>query len=511
MLFNSLQFLIFFPIVTAGFFLLPHRSRWLWLLLASCYFYMAFIPAYILILAFTIVVDYFAGIWIENARGTRRKWNLGLSLAANVGILAIFKYYGFLAENIELALAAVGASYDIPPLDSYYDTVARAISAMVGMFGVSWESPPVHLLLPIGLSFHTFQAMSYTIEVYRGNQKAERHFGIFALYVMFYPQLVAGPIERPQNLLHQFHERHFFNYDRISAGLLLMAWGFFKKVVIADRLALIVNPVYNQPDEFHGLQVLVATYCFAIQIFCDFSGYSDIALGTAQVMGFTLMQNFRRPYHAASIVDFWRRWHISLSTWFRDYVYYPLGGNRGSAAVWYRNLLIVFMVSGLWHGAKWTFVLWGALHGVFMVLFVASEPSRERFWGRIRAVAPPLVYFRKPLAILITFHVVLLTWVFFRANSMHDAWTLLDHLFVADWWRHSLRPLGNPYEFVVAGVAVAALELAHVIEARREKEQPFFVWLPRPAWRRWGLSYALILAILLFGEFRNQEFIYFQF
>src|SRR5678815_1064118 len=227
--------------------------------------------------------------------------------------------------------------------------------------GISNPVPFLKIILPIGLSFHTFQAMSYTIEVYRGNQKAERNFGIYALYVMFYPQLVAGPIERPQNLLHQFYENHKFDYERVVNGLKLILWGFFKKLVIADRLALYVGAVYNNPTHHTGLSFIMATIFFAFQIYCDFSGYSDIAIGAAKVMGFKLMTNFNRPYFARSISEFWKRWHISLSTWFKDYLYISLGGNRVSVPRWYFNLFIVFLVSGLWHGANWTYIIWGCL------------------------------------------------------------------------------------------------------------------------------------------------------
>jgi alginate O-acetyltransferase complex protein AlgI len=325
MIFNSLEFLLFFPIVSVLYFLLPHKFRWLLLLLASCYFYMAFIPIYILILFFTIIVDYYAGILIENAEVKRKKTYLLLSIFVNIGTLMIFKYYNFFIDNINESFSLLNSSISLPVLS---------------------------LILPIGLSFHTFQALSYTIEVYRGNQKAERHFGIYALYVMFYPQLVAGPIERPQNILHQFHEKKHFSSEFLMSGLRLMLWGFFKKVVIADRLSVYVNGVFDNADEYGSLNLIIAAVFFSIEIYCDFSGYSDIAIGSAKVMGFDLMTNFNRPYLSKNIKEFWSRWHISLSTWFRDYVYIPLGGNRGSKFMKYRNVFIVFVLSGFWHGCK---------------------------------------------------------------------------------------------------------------------------------------------------------------
>src|SRR3954469_1994036 len=302
MLFNSFEFLIFFLAVTSLFFLLPHRARWSLLLLASCFFYMFFKPEYIFILAFTIIIDYFAGLWIEQAKNDRsRKLFLIASLIANIGVLAVFKYYNFLNDQV---------------------------TGIAKLFGYSNHIPYLAIVLPIGLSFHTFQAMSYTIEVFRKNQKAERHFGIYALYVMFYPQLVAGPIERPQNILHQFHEKKIFRYENLVSGIKRISWGLFKKVVIADRLALMVDTVYKDPSQWHGTAILLTIMLFGIQIYCDFSGYSDIALGTAKVMGYNLMENFNYPFRSKNITEFWRRWHISLSSWFNDYVFSPLVINK---------------------------------------------------------------------------------------------------------------------------------------------------------------------------------------
>ena len=401
MLFNSAQFLIFFPLVTALYFLVPHRMRWLLLLAASCFFYMAFVPEYILILGFTIVIDYAAGIVIANSQGARRKQWLVASLVANIGVLVLFKYFNFIG-----------------------DIVSTTVNALMGGRVVDIA---LSIVLPIGLSFHTFQSMSYTIEVYRGRQTAEHHFGIYALYVMFYPQLVAGPIERPQHMLHQFRERHTFDYPRVRDGLQLMAWGMFKKVVIADRLAIAVNQVFGHYLSYDGPTFGLATIFFAFQIFCDFSGYSDIAIGSAQVMGFTLMQNFRRPYHARSIADFWTRWHISLSSWFRDYLYIPLGGNRVAKWRWQLNLLIVFLVSGLWHGAQWTFVAWGALHGFYLLAGIWLAPLTGRLTKLTGLDRIPRL--RVDLQILITFMLVCYAWIFFRADGISQALYISAHLF----------------------------------------------------------------------------------
>jgi D-alanyl-lipoteichoic acid acyltransferase DltB (MBOAT superfamily) len=403
MLFNSAAFLIFFPVVTTAYFLLPHRFRWLLLLAASCYFYMAFIPEYILILAVTITVDYFAGLGLEKFEGRTKRWVLLASILSNIGMLAFFKYFNFANENLAALANFIGWNYPIQSLS---------------------------IILPIGLSFHTFQSLSYTIEVYRGRQKAERHFGYLALYVMYYPQLVAGPIERPQNILHQLHEEHHFEYRRVTDGLKRMAWGMFKKVVVADRMVRFVNPVYADPTSFDGPALMLATLAFAVQIYCDFSGYSDMALGSAQVMGVKLMKNFDHPYFARSISEFWRRWHISLSTWFRDYLYIPLGGNRVSQPRWAFNLFITFLISGLWHGANWTYIIWGALHGTYFVLSALTEP----FWQRLSTLTrlDKFSWLKAVLAMLTTFSLVTFAWIFFRAASLADALYISRHL-VSGW------------------------------------------------------------------------------
>jgi alginate O-acetyltransferase complex protein AlgI len=481
MLFNSLQFLFFFIIVTSIYFVLAHKYRWVWLLAASCYFYMAFVPIYILILGFTIVIDYFAGRWIENAVGKKRKIYLIISLTANIGVLAIFKYYNFINENLTILLHGVDASNSLPYLS---------------------------ILLPIGLSFHTFQAMSYTIEVYRGNQKAERHFGIYSLYVMFYPQLVAGPIERPQNLLHQFREKHNFDYDRITSGLKLMVWGLFKKAVIADRLSILVDTVFNNPQENQSLSILIATVFFSFQIFCDFSGYSDMAIGAARVMGFKLMTNFNQPYQSKTISEFWKRWHISLSTWFKDYLYIPLGGNKVRVPRWYFNLFIVFIISGLWHGANWTFIVWGALHGFYLVFALITRDIREKL--------SKLFYLNSSfLLVCTTFILVAFAWIFFRAKNLSDARYIIGHLF-SDGSKMLSIPsikkiahLGlNKYELLIAICSLFLMAFVHYLQ---RKERLGFVFYHRSVYLRWGLYYMIVLSIITFGVFKKNQFIYFQF
>lgn len=481
MLFNSLTFLLFFPITTIIYFALPHKARWAWLLTASCYFYMFFKPVYILILLFTIVIDYFAGLLLEKTTdpGKKKRW-LVLSLVANIGILAVFKYYNFLNDNISGLYALLGGKNPIPYLN---------------------------ILLPIGLSFHTFQAMSYTIEVYRGNQKAERHFGIYALYVMFYPQLVAGPIERPQNVLHQFHERHYFNYDNAVTGLRLMLWGFFKKVVVADRLSVFTDIVYDSPNDYHGFQIILATVFFAFQIFCDFSGYSDIALGSAKVMGFDLMVNFNKPYFSKSISEFWRRWHISLSTWFRDYLYIPLGGNRVSAGRNYFNQFFVFMVSGLWHGANWTFVIWGSLHGAYLIVARLTGDTRAAIRKALFIDRVPFI--DKVVQGTVTFALVCFAWIFFRAANISTAASIITNGMDISRKQLGLYMLGkDTYNFILCFVFILLMESVHWLLRKKDlnqlmNEQHYLV--------RWIAYVIFVLLIIDFGVFEDKQFIYFQF
>ncbi len=487
MLFNSFEFLIFFPIVTILFFVLPHRFRWFHLLAASCIFYMYFIPVYILILFGTIVIDYFAGIYLEDTLDpAKKKFYLLWSLVANIGVLAVFKYYNFFLDNIN--------------------------EASLSLFDKATALRYLGIALPIGLSFHTFQAMSYTFEVYYGRQKAERHFGIYALYVMFYPQLVAGPIERPQNILHQFHEKKFFDYERFASGMGLMAWGLFKKVVVADNLAGLVNLAYSNPEDKSGLVLLLASYFFAIQIYCDFSGYSDIAIGAARVMGYDLMENFRNPYISRSIREFWSRWHISLSTWFRDYLYIPLGGNRVGKSRWMFNLFIVFLVSGIWHGANWTYIIWGALHGAYLMFAIVKDDYLEKNnSGKILRNN----WLVKIWDVFITFHLVTFAWIFFRAENVNDAFIIIRKIFTPEitpgFFRETINFFAlDPKYFgriiFIIGIIIAFMIADPVIDqiAKRKKE------IQHPLLRI-GLYATLVACIVLLGFFGEVSFIYFQF
>ena len=479
MLFNSLEFAIFFPLVTGIYFLLSQRWRVHWLLMASCIFYMAFIPAYILILFVTILIDYVAGIYLERVRDEFRKPLLWMSIFSACAVLFIFKYFNFFADSF------VG---------------------LTGLFGWHVSRHIASIILPIGLSFHTFQSLSYVIEVYRGRQKAEHNLVVYATYVMFFPQLVAGPIERPQNLLHQFREWHEFNYTNVTEGLRRMAWGFFKKLVVADRLALYVNDVYSAPRNYTGLQLTIASVFFAYQIYCDFSGYSDIAIGAAQILGFRLMENFRTPYYSLSISEFWQRWHISLSTWFKDYLYIPLGSNRVSRSRHIINLLITFGLSGLWHGANWTYVVWGILNGTYLVCGFLTKQWRDRFFATIGLTE--LTATRRAIMLATTFTLTTFAWILFRARSIGDAAYVFTHL-ASNWDFHRLAT-DQFYmrQFPVAVLSILALEIGQRLS--KTIAIPTIVGrLPMPA--RWTLYAGFVMMVLMFGVYKQMQFIYFQF
>lgn len=461
MLFNSLLFLFFFLIVTSFYYVLPQRLRWFWLLIASCYFYMYFKPEYILIIFFTIIIDYFAAILINAATGAKRKFFLVISLVTNIGVLAYFKYFNFLAEN--------------------FNILARHLH--------SPQIPLLGLLLPIGLSFHTFQAMSYTIEVYRGNQKPELNFGLYSLYVMFYPQMVAGPIERPQQLLPQLKKEHRFDRGLFIQGIFLMILGLFKKVVIADRLGILVDGVFNDPHHHSALDLLLGTYFFSFQIYCDFSGYTDIAIGAGLTLGIKLMQNFNMPYLSLNISEFWKRWHISLSTWFRDYLYIPLGGNRAGFLRICFNIVVVFLVSGLWHGANWKYLVWGLVHGIMLIIYQVCN----KFKLKISA---------KWLRWAITFNLVSLAWIFFRANTVADSWSILGRIFTFDnlsYTAGNIMPLkGIGYCcFIILGLMALEWHLRNIRGFSNRKKIV--------------IAAALCIGCYFLGVFSEAQFIYFQF
>jgi len=475
MAFNSFQYLLFLPLVVFAYYSMPHRFRWGFLLAASYYFYMCWKIEYIFLILISTVVDYFCAIFIENSKNLfRRKLLLTISIAVNLLILFLFKYFNFISESICIAFQR---------------------------FNVAYYTPSLKLLLPIGISFYTFQTIGYTIDVFRGKKRAERHFGYLALYVAFFPQLVAGPIERSTHLLPQLRKKHFFDPKLFSSGLRLILFGFFKKLVIADRLAVYVNYVYSNPGSFSSTVLIFATIFFAFQIYCDFSGYTDIAIGSARLMGISLMQNFRAPYFSKSIPEFWHRWHISLSSWFRDYLYFSLGGNRVRLFCWIFNILLVFTLSGLWHGAGLTFIVWGFLHGLLYLLYKTYETKLSRLF----LIVP--INIRGLCAGVLNFVLVCFLWIFFRAENLTDALLIIRNILNFSFASSDFTLFGVP-KFIQSLFFIGLLLLLdisafrHLVMSSLTRKNIAFRWL---------FYYAVILLILFFGIFQQAPFIYFQF
>ncbi len=472
MVFNSIEFVIFLPIVVLLFYLLPQKARWLMLLAASCVFYMWFVPKYILILLVTIIIDYSAGILMEKHADEpkKKKTFLVISVVSTLLVLFIFKYLGFINDNFVWLCQKLGLDV----------------------------RTSVNIILPIGLSFHTFQSMSYVIEVYRGHQKAERHFGYYSLYVMFFPQLVTGPIERPGNLLRQLHEYKDFRYENISKGMRLILFGLFIKMVVADHLGAYVDEVYANPADYNSWSVMLAMAFYSFQIYCDFFGYSTIALGSAKLMGFDISDNFRTPYLAKNIAEFWHRWHISLSTWFRDYVYFPLGGSRVKFGRWAFNILVVFVLSGIWHGAAWTFLFWGFAHGLLHILekalrnrFPYKEPNSR--WLGISLDA---------LRIAKTFVLVTLFWVMFRATDFAN----MRDIFVA-----AVTNFGGGQNLAVKPEVWLYLAL-FILSDLLLFNTRFDAWCEgKPMVVRWLIYALLIFLVIACSSVNSFPFIYFQF
>ena len=498
--FNSIHFLIFFPVVVLIYFLIPQKIKWIWLLISSYYFYMSWNPKYVVLIAFSTVITWLGGRGIEKIEQLKsiekkamwKKVCLWSCLLSNLAILGFFKYYHFFADNI---------------------------SRLFGRLGVEVSIPVIDVLLPVGISFYTFQALGYLIDVYRGTIKAEKNLFRYALFVSFFPQLVAGPIERSGNLIQQLHEPHYFDEERVVRGLLMMGWGFFKKLVIADRAALLVTGVYDNFTDYTGLQIIFATIVFAVQIYCDFSGYSDIAVGAAQVMDFKLMENFHNPYFSRSVSEFWRRWHVSLSTWFRDYVYIPLGGNRHGKQMKYRNLLITFGLSGLWHGASWNYVVWGVLNGFYQIVgdFTLKFRQKLRNVLHINTECWSYSFFQG----ILTFALIDFSWLFFRAVSLKQALLMILHT-IRNFGPISMldtsRILGiqtlilDEKDFYVLLIAVLILI---VVDRLKEKVQLRTFILKQNLVFRYLVYYMIIFTVLIFGiygpEFDASSFIYFQF
>lgn len=473
MLFNSSQYLLFLPLVVIAYFLIPSRARWLLLLVVSYYFYMCWRVEYVALIAGTTLVDYGVGIAIfRSQNGGRKRLFLAASLVVNLGLLFVFKYFDFFS-------AAFRTGFEI--------------------FDITVAAPELKLLLPVGISFYTFQSVAYVLEVYRGNIQPERHLGRFAAYISFFPQLVAGPIERPGHLLPQFRATHKVDYARMTTALNLIALGFFKKVVVADRCAMYVNEIFGEPSHFGAWATAVGVLLFALQIYCDFSGYSDIAIGSARLMGFDLMQNFDRPYLSRGIGEFWRRWHISLSTWFRDYLYIPLGGGKKGKLRGHLNIMVTFLASGLWHGANWTFVIWGAFHGGLLVAERLLRGNR----GLPHDSSSPVTLRQWPM-IVFTFLLVCVGWVFFRSDNIGVAWEIFGNM--ADFSKGPgsiiIRTGQNAVGLLNFGILCMAIGLLLLSGL-----------LPRSLKLRYNLAFLIFttIVILFLGRNSGNEFIYFQF
>lgn len=477
MLFNSIEFLVFFAATLILHFAIPHRWRWVLLLAASYYFYMSWKWQYGFLILFVSLVNYYFGNKIAETESPRRRaLLLTVCVGLSLGVLFYYKYAAF-------AAASVG-------------DLAR-------LLGFDAGAPKFEVFLPVGISFFTFQALTYSIDIYRRKMAPRHHVGKYLLYVAFFPQLVAGPIERASRLLAQFDQEMHLRPDDVTSGLKLMLWGMFKKVVIADRLAIFVNLVYGSPESYSGPTLLLATYFFAFQIYCDFSAYSDIAIGCARALGFNLMQNFNLPYLARSIGDFWSRWHISLSTWFRDYVYIPMGGNRVSLPVWVFNIMATFLLSGLWHGASWNFVIWGGLHGTYYVFGRMTAPLRAAFTRRVPL--PGFVWVG--LQTFFTLQFVVLSWVFFRASTSSDALLILRRILTMEgsgvYLGGSAVQAALSMSLIVVLLIVQVLQFNGVFALYRSASRC-------PAWLSWVGYLSLAVAILLLGV-QSHAFIYFQF
>lgn len=498
MLFNSFDFLVFFPIVAVLYFLIPQKVKYLWLLVCSYYFYMCWNAKYALLILTSTVITYVSGLLLERLKKQdcdadtmrkRKKLVVAGSFSANLGILFYFKYSNFCLETIQHIFSLAKVELHIPTFD---------------------------LLLPVGISFYTFQALSYTMDVYRGEIYAEKNFFRYALFVSFFPQLVAGPIERSKNLLKQLAVVHNFRFENFQEGILLMLWGYFMKIVLADRIAIFVDTVYGDFHTYSGMYLVVATVLFAFQIYCDFAGYSTIAMGTAKILGIQLMENFDAPYLATSVAEFWRRWHISLTSWFKDYLYIPLGGNRKGKLHKYFNKMIVFLVSGLWHGAKFSFVVWGGINGLYQIIGEALQPVRQKLIGFLKLNRESLGH--RLLNMAGTFVLVDFSWIFFRSGGFMNALQIIKSMItVSNPWilvDGSLYACGlDDKNFRFMLVAIGVLMFADLCKYRGVKIRE--VIMKQDGWFRCLFIAAVVCLILVFGKwgpmFEQANFIYFQF
>ncbi len=488
MSFNSMQFLLFFFIIVVLYYAIPNRIRWVWLLVVSYFFYMTWNPKYVFLIIISTLITYAGGLLIDKAEKVRiRKLLVFLSISSNLGILFMFKYYDFFSTSITRIF--------------YY-------------FHISVNMPSFDFMLPVGISFYTFQALSYIIDVYRKDVKVEKSLAKYALFVSFFPQLLSGPIQKSKHFMKQVYEDHYFNYNNVKSGLLLMLWGYFQKTMVADRIGNIVNTVYSNPANYRGFIIVTATVFFAFQLYCDFSSYSNIAIGAAQVMGFRLSRNFERPYFSKSIREFWKRWHMSLTSWFMDYLYFPLGGSRCSKARKYFNVMIVFMVSGLWHGSSFTFVVWGTLHGIYYIVENLFSPVGDMLVRKFKIRTSSFGY--KLSMILINFILVDFAWLFFRATSFKNAVVLIKNIF---YFNPSVFTDGSLYKLGLDSsnffVAMLSLGIVFIVDLLQRTKNLRDELLKQNMVFRWSLYLTSAIVILIFGVYGSgydiQQFIYSRF
>lgn len=503
MLFNSIAFIVFFFVTTVIYFLIPLRFQKYFLIVSSCVFYAYLLPWHLLILAGVVTGNYLFGR-IVNQTG-RRKLFLILIIIFNLGVLSLFKYLSFANSNLTAFAHFIGWNYSITLLQ---------------------------LAAPIGISFYMFKCLSYDIEVYRKNIPAEKRFEIFSLYIILYPELLAGPIDRPQSIIPQLEKGYAFDYDRVANGLKLMAWGFFQKWVIADRLADFVNQVYNNVHTFNGLSYAVATFFFALQIYCDFSGYSDIAIGAGEVLGFKFMKNFNRPYFAKSVSEFWRRWHISLTTWLRDYLFLPIAYKilrvlknkpfmKIRPEVWSYTgaTLFTMFLAGLWHGASWTFITWGSLIGIYLVVSYFTKNIRKKILKLTKLNKARGIH--KFVSAGITFSLISFAWIFFRANNIYEALYIIKHLntgyrgFMNLLFEFNFTEIAKLLSFGVLPVnlclAVIFISILFAVQLFQRKIAIRYYVSQKPIYVRWAIYLALAFMILIYGRMESTKFIYMQF
>lgn len=503
MSFDSVNFLVFFPIVAIAYYLIPVKTKYnirsLWLLFASYYFYMSWNAKYAILILFSTVVTYACSVLMDNVNEKvsdekkailTKKIYLITSLLINIGILGLFKYGQFFLHNVFAVLNRLNSMANEPKLD---------------------------LLLPVGISFYTFQALGYTIDVYRKDIKAERNFVQYALFVSFFPQLVAGPIERSKNLLLQLREDHYFDFENVREGLLIMLWGFFMKLVIADRAGTFVDTVYNDFYKFNGFYIVIGTVLFGIQIYCDFNGYTMIARGAAKIMGFNLMENFDAPFLSETVADLWKRWHVSLTSWFRDYLYIPLGGSRKGKLRKHINILIVNGISGLWHGANWTYVCWGLSNGIFQIIGEYTLPVRKKIVNLFDLNVSSLGH--RILKILFTFGLFNVSLTFFRIDSLHNWMNLMQNMFTNNIWilvdHRSLYECGlGRYDLEILLFAILILLVADICKLNKFSIIKDFLY-KQDTWFRWSAYIISFYFVLIFGiwgsGYENAAFLYFQF